>query len=245
METQTSDETNAEPTAEAPTALAASDDERAFEPKTFVAATATQHLPDIELLAMTLGHVSMRRSARLLARFHDLDGIYRAPLDEFEMERMPARRALQLQAAIELGRRSLARPLVRGMPLKTPAAVAQMMGPRLVSHEQEEVHAIGLDAKSCVVVQYMVARGTADEVRVNPRDVFRTALRAGCVAIIVVHNHPSGEADPSQHDRQLTSALAEAGRVVGVTLLDHVIVARNGHFSFRALGILDGEEFGD
>jgi DNA repair protein RadC len=211
---------------------------------TLLPATSTAHLSDVELLALTLGHLSMRRAARLLARFHDLDGIARAPLHDFELERMTARRALQLQAAFELGRRSLARPLKRGTQLPTVHAIVELLGPRLVTLDQEEMHVLGLDNQHRLVIHYVAARGTVNQVFVSPRDVFRPALRENCCSVVAVHNHPSGDPEPSADDRRLTQDLQHAGRIVNVALLDHVILARRGHFSFRSIGALESQEFG-
>jgi DNA repair protein RadC len=207
-------------------------------------ATSTANLSDVELLMLTLGHLSMRRAARLLARFHDLDGIARAPLHDFELERMTPRRAMQLQAAFELGRRSLARPLRRGQPLPTVNAVVELLGPRMVALEQEEMHVLGLDNQHRLLMHFVAARGTANQVPVSPRDVFRPAVRENCCAVVAVHNHPSGDPEPSDDDRRLTQELEYAGKVMNVSLLDHVILARRGHFSFRSSGALERQEFG-
>jgi DNA repair protein RadC len=215
-----------------------------METQTLLPAATTNNLSDVELLALTLGHMSMRRAARLLARFHDLDGIATAPVGDFELERMTARRAMQLQAALELGRRSLARPLRRGVSITMPNHVAEMLGPRMVALEQEELHALAVDTRNRVVSHYVAARGSCDEVAINPRDVFRQALRDNCVGVFVVHNHPSGDPAPSRDDETLTRRLEEAGRIVGVRLLDHIIVARGGHFSFMSAGALERQEFG-
>jgi DNA repair protein RadC len=211
---------------------------------TLLPATSTTHLSDVELLALTLGHLSMRRAARLLARFHDLDGIARAPLHDFELERMTARRALQLQAAFELGRRSLARPLKRGAPMTTSHAIVELLGPRLVALEQEEMHILGLDNQHRLVIHFVAARGTVNQVYVNARDVYRQPVRENCSCIVAVHNHPSGDPEPSSDDRRLTEDLEQAGKIMNVALLDHVIVARRGHFSFRSVGALESQEFG-
>lgn len=211
---------------------------------TLMPATATPQLGDVELLALTLGHVSMRRAARLLARFHNLGGLARAPLADFELERMTPRRALQLQAALELGRRSLARPFKRGVELTSPTAVAEYLAPRLVTLEQEEIHVIGVDVRQRLIIHSVVAQGSVDQVHVSPRDVYRLLVRENCRGAIVVHNHPSGDPEPSDSDRALTRQLQEAGAIVGVTLIDHIILARRGQYSFKMVGALENQEFG-
>ncbi len=207
-------------------------------------ATTTTSLSDIELLALTLGHVSMRRAARLLARFHDLDGIARASLHDFALERMTARRAIQLQAAFELGRRSLARPLRRGADLSNAAAVVGILGARLAALDQEELHVLGVDGQMRLVVHFIAVRGSVNGVHVSPRDVFRLPVRENCTGVIVVHNHPTDDVNPSPDDHRLTADLRQAGIVLGIALHDHIIVGRHGHFSYSASRMLEGQEFG-
>jgi DNA repair protein RadC len=197
----------------------------------------TSQLADHELLSLALDR-SLRATAELMARFGGVDAVARAPLVELERASIPARRARQLHAAFELGRRSLARPLRRGDPYDSADRVARAMQVRLADREQEELHVLGLDVRKRLVTQFIAAVGNPAEVFVDPRDVFRPLVRDIAHGAIVVHNHPSGDPRPSDADRALTRQLGAAGTILGVQLVDHIIVGRDGTYSFVAHGEL-------
>jgi DNA repair protein RadC len=188
-------------------------------------------LGDSELLALALDR-SMTTAALLLTRFGGVAGLARAPAHELVRARMTPRQARQLHAVLELGRRSLARPLAVGESLDGPERVIAWMRARLGSREQEEVHVLGLDAKKRLIGEHLVAMGTIDQVFIDPRDVFRPLVRENACAAIVVHNHPSGDCTPSPEDRVLTRTLVHAGELLGIQIVDHLIVAREGAYSF-------------
>jgi DNA repair protein RadC len=200
--------------------------------------TPATHLGDAELLAVALDR-SLMTAALLLSRFGGVAGVARAPLAELESARVSRRTARQLHAALELGRRSLTPPLARTLSLVNAELVARYMQPRLALREQEEMHVLGLDVRQRLLVEFVAAVGNVAEVCVDPRDVFRTLVRENASAAVVVHNHPSGDATPSDSDRALTRDLAAAGGIVGVPLVDHVIVARDGTYSFAAHGEIE------
>ncbi|HEY2743842.1 MAG TPA: JAB domain-containing protein, partial [Polyangia bacterium] len=175
-------------------------------------------------------------AALLLARFGSVHGLARAAPEELARARVPLRRAAQLHAALELGRRTITEPLRRGTPLTDAHQAERIMQARLAARDQEELHVIGLDVRHRVVVEFVAAVGGIAEVRIDPRDVFRPLLRHNAFAAIVVHNHPSGAPSPSDCDDELTRRLAAAGQVVGVAILDHIIVGVEGAFSFARHG---------
>jgi DNA repair protein RadC len=110
------------------------------------------------------------------------------------------------------------------------------MWSRLAARDQEELHVIGLDVRQRIVVEFTAAVGGVAEVQIDPRDVFRPLLQENAHAAIVVHNHPSGATSPSESDVELTHKLGAAGDVIGIKLLDHIIVARDGVYSFARHG---------
>jgi DNA repair protein RadC len=191
-------------------------------------------LSDLELLAATLGHGSPRKAGRLLRQFGSVTALARAGIAELADEGLPPARAFRLQAALELGRRSVSEPLARGLQLVNAVAVERCLRAKLVCAEQEELHVLGLDTHQRLLVHFIAAVGTVDEVQVSPRDVFRPLVRENARGVIVVHNHPTGEPLPSGSDRALTHRLEAAGDLVGVELVDHVIVARRGYYSFAS-----------
>jgi len=105
------------------------------------------------------------------------------------------------------------------------------MGPRLRDLAQEEFHALVLNTRHCVIREVLVTRGTLDASLIHPRDVFRIAVTEGAAGVILVHNHPSGDPTPSAEDRAVTRQFADAGRAVGIPILDHVVIGRGRYVS--------------
>lgn len=190
---------------------------------------------DLDLLGQLL---PAQEARRLLSRLGGLHAISRAGVAELRRVGLSPPRARRLYAALELGRRAMDEPLVRGEPILCAGDVWRRLRARLGGLDQEELHVLGLDPKSRVVVHAVVARGTTDEVPICPRDVFRPLLREAATRAIVVHNHPSGDCTPSGADVQLTQRLLDAGALVGVALVDHVVITRTGRFSFAEAGRL-------
>jgi DNA repair protein RadC len=194
-------------------------------------------LGDHELLALALNR-SLTTAATLMTRLGGIRGVGRAPLDELLRAKVPARRARQLWAALELGRRTLHEPITYGETVDTAGRAAEVMRARLAHREQEELHVIGLDIRTRIVCLFVAAVGNLAEVYVDPRDVFRPLVRENAHRAIVVHNHPSGHPKPSEADRKLTRQLVAAGEIMGIELCDHIIVAQGGIHSFARAGEL-------
>jgi DNA repair protein RadC len=189
-------------------------------------------LADSELLALLMGG-NLEDGARLLVESGGLIGLGRAGLREIA-DRTDRVLACRIQAALELGRRAVDQPLDRGEPIKSALDVYRRLRGRLVAQEREELHVLGLDSHNRVQQHFIAGLGTVHQVQVDPRDVFRPLVREAAHSAIVVHNHPSGEATPSEADGELTTRLAAAGELVGVRLLDHIVVARTGFYSFSS-----------
>jgi DNA repair protein RadC len=144
----------------------------------------------------------------------------------------PAKTA-SLWAAIELGRRWATEPLERGGLYRGPLDVQRHFEPRLRGLRQETFHALMLDGRHRLLSATEVSVGTLTASLVHPREVFREAVRCAAAAILLVHNHPSGDPMPSAEDRSVTRRLQAAGELMGIRVLDHVIVAEEGYFSFH------------
>jgi DNA repair protein RadC len=141
-------------------------------------------------------------------------------------------RACRLKAALELGRRAVDEPLDRGDSLSSPRDVEARLRGRIVGLEREELHVLGVDNLNRLVTHFVAATGSINCVHVAPADVYRPLLREGAQAMILVHNHPSGACAPSPSDRALTARFRASGRELGLPLLDHIILARDGRYSF-------------
>lgn len=206
-----------------------------------LALLGADQLADAELLAAVLGGGVRGRSGLQLA--HDallacggLGGVSRRGLAE--LQRLPGIgpvRAARLQAALELGRRaaSAAAPLL--LALADTRQVVDYFRPRLAGLDHERLYAVLLDARNRVFRIELVARGGLVGLSVQPREVLGLALRESAAGLILVHNHPSGDPTPSRADREFTERLAAAAEVVGLRLLDHVVVGREGGRSVLAV----------
>jgi len=102
----------------------------------------------------------------------------------------------------------------------------------------ERVRVLYLDSRNRLILDHQAQEGTIDEAAIHPREVVKKALEVGATALILVHNHPSGNPEPSRADIQITARIAEAGRLLGITVHDHVIVGREGHVSLKAKGLI-------
>ncbi len=142
----------------------------------------------------------------------------------------------RILAALELGRRVAVEGAGLEDPIRGPADVFRRMGPRLRDLAQEEFHALLLNTRHRVVREVAVTRGILDASLIHPREVFRPAVVEGAAGVILVHNHPSGDPTPSAEDRAVTRQLAEAGRALGIAVLDHVIVGDGVYASLAQEG---------
>jgi len=192
-----------------------------------------------EILAVILGRgISgesvMVTAQRLLSQFGGLKGISGASIEELsQIKGIGIAKAAQIKAAVELANRvdgyseTVSRPL-----LKTPEDVAALVKGRLKEKKKEYFLAVLLDTRNQLIKTAEISIGSLDSSIVHPREVFKEAISASAAAVIFVHNHPSGDTEASEDDIRLTKRLAEAGEIVGIDVLDHVII---GGKAFRSL----------
>lgn len=207
-------------------------------------AGGTTSLSDAELLAMLLRNrapskAAIARAAALLARFGTLGGLFAAPRAlMLETPGIGRNGWCALQAALETNRRSLAEELRHRDVLNSPEQVARYLALSL-QHSPNEIFAIlFLDSRNRLIGAEELFRGTLTQTVVYPREVVRRALERNAASVILAHNHPSGIAEPSQADRQLTEALKQALQYIDIAVLDHLIIAGGRQFSFAAHGLL-------
>jgi len=201
-------------------------------------------LGDNELLAIVLGQGLPRASVLELANavltaVGGLHGLVRATVDD--LQRVPGigpARAAQLVAAIEAGRRTLVRGRRERAQILSSRDVADLLVPQYGGKPVEQFGVVLLDTKHRVLRISLLSIGTLDSSIVHPREVFREAANGGAAAIILFHNHPSGDPGPSPDDVTLTRRLMRAGEMMGIDVLDHVIIAENRFHSLRDAGDL-------
>ena len=200
-------------------------------------------LSDAELLALVLrtsgvpGITSVERARQLLAELGGIGALHRTTAAELGKQRgLGLASAAAVLAALELGRRAACLRTDRGGVFRTSADVYAHFRGRLAPLRTEAFHVLLLDAQHRKLREVRISEGSLTASIVHPREVFVPAVRDSAAAMILVHNHPSGDPTPSSEDVELTRRLRQAGDVLGIRVLDHVIVATDGHFSFVDAG---------
>ncbi len=201
-------------------------------------------LSTAELLAIQLRIGTQERSALglaelLLSHFEGLRGIANASIEQLSrVKGIGPVKAVEIAAAFELGKRLAALSEEAKPVIHSPQDVANLLLPELRDVKKEHFKAILLDTKNQVLKIVTVSVGTLDSSLVHPREVYKDAILASAASLIVAHNHPSGDPTPSAEDKRVTQRLAEAGQIVGIDLLDHIIIGDNRWVSLKERGLL-------
>jgi DNA repair protein RadC len=201
-------------------------------------------LGDNELLALVIGSGSRDADAlalanRLIEHAGGLHGLTR--IDVGQLRRVSGigrARAAQILAAVELGRRTLVRGVAERPRLTTPRQLATYLLPQYGTGHVEQFGIVMLDTKHRVIRVKIVSTGSLDTTIVHPREVFREAASASAAAIVLFHNHPSGDPTPSPDDLVLTTRIVNAGSIMGIDVVDHLILADQRYFSLMESGRL-------
>lgn len=217
-------------------------------PRERLTALGPEALSDAELLALLLrtgvrGADALAVALDLLERRGGLEGLSR--LGERGLARVPGlgpAKSASLMAALEIGRRLATRRLRPGAPIRGPEDLFRHFHARLRHVAQERFLVVLLDGRHRVLGEQTVSQGTLTASLVHPREVFRPALEANAAALVLVHNHPSGDPTPSAEDRAVTGRLSRAGDLLGVRVVDHVVIAERGFCSLREAGLLDAAD---
>jgi len=201
-------------------------------------------LPDYEIMELVLFAAIPRRDVKplakaLIARFGGFAEAIAAPRDRIlEVEGMSESVATQLKI-VEAAALRLSRTRLLGRPaLSSWTALIDYCAAAMARSPNEEFRVLFLDRKNVLIAEEVQSSGTIDHTPVYPREIVKRALELGASALILVHNHPSGDPTPSRADIEMTRDVAEAAKALRITVHDHVIVGRSGHSSFKALGLL-------
>ncbi|MGI6494483.1 MAG: RadC family protein [Kiritimatiellia bacterium] len=202
-------------------------------PREMLLAHGRQALSDAQLLAIllrtgTVGCNVMELASKLLAYYGSLRALVSATPEELLALRLPGfsrAKAVTVCAALEIAQRVLADPGGTKKPLKNPEAIAALLLPRLLHRNQEVLLALPLDRRNHLIGQpAAITIGTVDASLAHPREIFRLCVRLSASSLIVAHNHPTGDPTPSREDIRTTRQLIDAGQVVGIPLLDHIVL---------------------
>ncbi len=184
------------------------------------------------------GENAVQVGQRLLRTFGGLAGLHRAPFDELcQQHGIGEAKAAQIKAAIELGRRlGLESPEERPV-INIPADAAALVAYEMAALEQEHLRVILLDTRNHVLEVVEVYKGSVNSSQVHVGELFKAAIRRGATAMIVVHNHPSGDPTPSPDDVAVTRAIIQAGKLLDVEVLDHMVIGQSRWVSLKERGL--------
>ncbi len=223
---------------------------REERPREKFAKKGAASLSDAELLAILLrtgmrGKSAIRMGKDLLETHGSLIGLSRCSIFELTkcVQGIGLAKATQVAAAFELAKRFARGSITTRLKIDDPGTAFDLLFPEMQSLHRESLRVILLDTRYCMLRIEEISQGTLNESLAHPREVFRPAFLYSAYAVIVVHNHPSGDPSPSESDRKLTIRLAEAARLLQIKLMDHVIIGspdggRKPYFSFREAGML-------
>ncbi|MFN3742689.1 MAG: RadC family protein [Anaerolineales bacterium] len=212
-------------------------------PRERLKSLGAQALSNAELLAILLrtglpGENVVQLGQRLLQTFGGLSGLHRVSFDELCAQHgVGEAKAAQIKAAIELGRRltlegSEARPTI-----SSPAEAAALISYEMSALEQEHLRVLLLDTRNHLLEIREIYRGSVNLAQVRVAEVFRDAIRRNATAVILAHNHPSGDPTPSPEDIALTRILVQAGKLLNIEVLDHLIIAGGRFISLKERGV--------
>jgi DNA repair protein RadC len=202
-----------------------------------------QSLTNGDLLAIILntglvGESVNALSQRLLIEHGGLLGLMK--MDVLELANLrglgPAK-AAKLKATLEIANRVVAMGPEQRPQISSPDDIVNLIGIEMAALEQEQLRVVLLDSKHRVLTIRTLYQGSVNQAQVRIAELFREAIRANAVSIVVVHNHPSGDPTPSSADVSLTAELVRAGELLGIDVLDHLIIGRGRHASLRRLGL--------
>jgi len=204
-----------------------------------VAALSAQEILALILGRGVAGESVMVTAQRLLSQFGNLKGIASASVEELsQIKGIGLAKASQIKAAFELANRLEGYSEAEDKPvIKTPDDVAGLVKSRLKGKKKEHFLALLLDTRNQLIKVAEISVGSLDTSIVHPREVFKEAISASAASVIFVHNHPSGDPTASEDDIKLTKRLAEAGGIMGIDILDHIIVCDKKYLSLKREGL--------
>ena len=217
--------------------------EMSERPRERLAQLGAVSLSNAELIAILLrtglpGENAVQMGQRLLLRFRGLSGLHRANFDEVcEQKGIGMAKAAQIKAAIELGRRLNSESPEDRPAIHSPTDAADLVRYEMSALEHEEMRILLLDTRNRVIEISSLYRGSVNSSQVRVGELFRAAVRKNATGLIVVHNHPSGDPTPSPDDIALTRAIVQAGKLLDIEVLDHLVIGQGRYVSLKERGL--------
>ncbi|MEM2174326.1 MAG: DNA repair protein RadC [Candidatus Micrarchaeia archaeon] len=202
-------------------------------------ALSIQELLQIILRSGRSGESVAVLSQKLLSHFGNLKNLLEASLEELmSIKGIGLAKATQIKAVLELAKRYNLQieEKTKSKKILSPEDVFKLIRSKLKDYNKEHFYIIALNARNYIISEISI--GTLNTSLVHPREVFAEVIRQRANSIILVHNHPSGDPEPSKDDIEITKRLQEAGKLLGIEILDHIIITKNSYFSFKNKGIL-------
>lgn len=192
-----------------------------------------------ELLALVIGRgipgkSVMNIAQELLSKFGSIKAISQATIEELsQIKGIGFAKAVQIKACFELGKRQNLEPELKDFDIKNPESVVQAIRTSIKDKAKEHFKLILLNTRNKIIGISTVSIGTLNSNLVYPREVFKEAISHSAASVVFAHNHPSGDSEPSEDDLTITKRLVESGKILGIEVLNHIVIAKNGFFSFK------------
>lgn len=202
-------------------------------------------LSDAELLALLIesgtgGVTALDLAKRLLVEYHTLSELASKGVAELQrMKGIGPARAARVMAALEVGRRLQKGAASKDVRVDSPEDIVRMKQPEFRGLKKEVFQVMLLDSANKIIRETTISEGTLNASIVHPREVFKTAVDHLAAGVVLLHNHPSGVASPSDEDRKVTRQMVQSGEIMGIPVLDHIILADHTYFSFAKQGLLN------
>lgn len=197
-----------------------------------------------ELLALVIGRGIPKKSVmniaqELLAKFGNVKAISQATIEELsQIKGIGLAKAAQIKACFELGKREELEPELKNFDIKDPEAVVKAIRASIKDKAKEHFKLILLNPRNKIIGISTISIGTLNASLVHPREVFKDAITHSAASVVLAHNHPSGDPEPSEDDLKITQKLVESGKILGIEVLDHIVIGKNNFCSFKERGLI-------
>lgn len=197
-----------------------------------------------ELLALVIGRGIPKKSVmsisqELLVKFGNVKAISQATIEELsQIKGIGLAKAAQIKACFELGKREDLEAELKNFDIKSPEAVVKAIRASIKDKAKEHFKLILLNPRNKIIGISTISIGTLNASLVHPREVFKDAITHSAASVVLAHNHPSGDPDPSEDDLKITKKLVDSGNILGIEVLDHIVIGKNNFCSFKERGLI-------